>query len=66
MILHGQTIHGPSGQTVSVGGCPTREEAIWSCVDLAIRSGWRPPQWWQFLLPRWPKDCRAEYERRVA
>jgi hypothetical protein len=66
MILYSVVIHGPEDQLVSVQGCPSREEAVYQCVDLAIESGWRPPGKWQFWLPRWPDDCMAEYERRVA
>lgn len=63
MALYGQTIHGPDG-SVSVDNCTTRQVAIEKTVDLAIKSGWRPPKFWQPWLPEWSEDCRAEYQRR--
>lgn len=64
MTLYGQRINGPCEQSLWVEGCETREQAIESAVGMAIRSGWHPPRWWQFWLPKWPKHCREEYERQ--
>lgn len=34
-------------------------------VSWAIRSGERPPAWWEFWRPKWSKDCAAEYARQT-
>ena len=41
------------------------EEAVSGVVRCAISSGWKPPTWWQFWLPKWNEDCKAEYERQI-
>jgi len=65
MTLYEQTIFGPNG-SVGVSNCKTRGDAVRAAVRMAIKSGWTPPQWWQFWLPRWPKDCAEEYQRQTA
>jgi hypothetical protein len=54
MVTHGQEIiwsHFGSRESVTVGGCDTREEAMREALKLAKESGWTPPRWWQWW--RW-------------
>lgn len=61
-MLYGQTLSNDE-TTVSVNGCPTRQDAVELSVGIAFRSGMRPPQWWQFWEKRWPLDCVDEFTR---
>lgn len=63
MIVYAQSLKDAAG-FCSVGHCNTREEAVRKCVSLAIKTGMCPPRWWRFWLPKWPKDCVAEYKRQ--
>lgn len=38
-------------QAVTVTDCSTAMEAFEETYRLALKSGWRPPRWWQFW--RW-------------
>lgn len=62
-IIYSQKISGPDGY-VMVDGCATRNAAVHKAVDMAIKSGWHPPRWWEFWLPQWSDDCVIEYRRR--
>ncbi len=64
MLTFGRWLEGPDGK-VSVSWCDTKEKATMKVVRMARRSGWVPPKWWQFWLPKWPKDCAEEYERQI-
>lgn len=37
--------------------------ALQSVVRFARDCGHKPPRWWQFWRPRWPKDAVAEFHR---
>ena len=37
-----------SDGSCTVSKCETRKEAVKSCLDFAIASGWKPPKWWEF------------------
>ena len=39
------------GNSCSVSGCSSQEEAKEKCVKFAKDLGWTPPKWWQFW--RW-------------
>lgn len=49
-VYYGQGIAWEGG-SVSVAGCKTRREARKIALRMAIKSGWRPPRWWEFW--RW-------------
>jgi hypothetical protein len=36
---------------LSVGDCASIQEATQAVIDMAKKSGWRPPRWWEFW--RW-------------
>jgi hypothetical protein len=50
-------------QRVTVTECSTPQEAYRETLDLAIRSGWTPPRWWQFW--RWSDQRVVEPEEEV-
>lgn len=64
MPTYGQNIDGPDG-SAGVMGCGSAKEAVAKATDLAMASGWHPPHWWEFWLPRWPEACEAEYHERM-
>jgi len=46
MITHGQSIKWDGG-SVSVSGCKSSRDARRIALRMAIKSGWRPPRWWE-------------------
>ena len=52
------------GETIKVAGLSSFEEAEALVVELAIKSGWKPPKRWQFWKNQWPKWAVDEYKRQ--
>ena len=57
----------PFGGEASVSNCLTPDDAMIKCIRMCLKSGWHPPQWWQFW--RWgdtnPPAEAVERARRL-
>jgi hypothetical protein len=69
VITHGRTIEWTDG-SYGVNGYESSKDAFEAALRGALRSGWKPPGWWQFWrwdesFWRWTRDEREAARLRV-